>query len=57
MPTRRTKGCGSRTACLTVVFMLARAAERRWRRLNGSHLLPEVIRGVRFVNGIKDIAA
>jgi transposase-like protein len=54
---RRTKGSGSRTACLTMVFKLARAAEKRWRRLNGSKLLSEVIRGVRFVNGIKELAA
>jgi len=54
---RRTKGSGSRTACLTMVFKLARAAEKRWRRLNGSALLPEVIRGVRFVDGIKAMAA
>lgn len=54
---RRTKGNGSRTACLTMVFKLARAAEKRWRKLNGSALLPEVIRGVRFVDGIKELAA
>ena len=54
---RRTKGSGSRTACLTMVFKLARAAEKRWRRLNGSALLPEVIRGVQFVDGIKATAA
>lgn len=54
---RRTKGSGSRTACLTMVFKLALAAEKRWRRLNGSALLPEVIRGVRFVDGIKEMAA
>ena len=54
---RRTKGSGSRTACLAMVFKLARAAEKRWRRLNGSALLPEVIRGVRFVDGIKEMAA
>jgi len=54
---RRTKGSGSRTACLTMVFKLTCAAEKRWRRLNGSRLLPEVIRGVRFVDGIKAMAA
>ena len=54
---RRTKGSGSRAACLTMVFRLARAAEKRWRRLNGSALLPEVIRGVRFMDGIKAMAA
>ncbi len=55
--TVRTKGSGSRTACLTMVFKLAQCAEKRWRRLNGQELLPEVIRGVKFVDGIKEIAA
>lgn len=54
---RRTKGSGSRTACLTMVFKLVLAAEKRWRRLNGNALLPEVIGGVRFVDGIKEMAA
>ncbi len=54
---RRTKGSGSRIACLTMVFKLALAAEKRWRRLNGSALLPDVIRGVRFIDGVKEIAA
>ena len=54
---RRTKGSGSRVACMTMVFKLALAAEKRWRRLNGSALLPDVIRGVRFVDGVKELAA
>jgi putative transposase len=55
--TVRTKGSGSRTACLAMVFKLAQCAEKRWRRLNGQELIPEVIRGVKFVDGIKEIAA
>jgi len=59
--TRRTKGSGSRTACLTMVFKLAECAERSWRKLNGSVLLAEVIRGVTFVDGerqdAKEVAA
>ncbi len=55
--TRRTKGCGSPTACLTMVFKLAQCAERHWRRLNAKELIVEVIRGITFVNGIKEIAA
>jgi putative transposase len=55
--TRRTKGCGSRTACLTMVFKLAQCAEKNWRRLNGKELIIEVIKGTRFVDGIKEIAA
>jgi putative transposase len=55
--TDKTKGSGSRIACLTMVFKLAQSAERHWRTLNGSTLLPEVIRGVAFVDGLKEIAA
>lgn len=51
--TTRTKGSGSRIACLTMVFKLAQAAERKWRKLNGHALLRDVIRGVQFKDGIK----
>ena len=51
--TKRTKGCGSRSACLAMVFKLAQAAERKWRKLNGHALLGDVIRGVRFKDGTK----
>jgi len=49
--TRQTKGCGSRMATLTMVFKLASAAERRWRKLNGYQLIAKVIEGVKFVDG------
>lgn len=55
--TKRTKGCGSRIACLTMVFKLTKCAEQHWRVLNGSSLLAEVIRGVQFVDGIRKDAA
>ncbi len=55
--TRRTKGCGSRIACLTMVFRLTQCAEQHWRALNGSTLLADVIRGVQFVDGEKQKAA
>jgi len=51
--TARTKGCGSRMACLTMVFKLARCAEKHWRCLNDAALLPQVIQGVTFVDGLK----
>ncbi len=54
---RRTKGSGTRAACLAMVFKLAQAAQRRWRRLNASNLISDVIEGVTFVDGIKKIAA
>jgi putative transposase len=50
---RRTKGNGSRKACLTMVYKLMQSAEKRWRQLNGSKLLPDVIRGIDFIDGIK----
>jgi hypothetical protein len=46
--TDKTKGCLSRA---TALAMLARSAERHWRRLNGSDRLAEIIRGVRFRDG------
>jgi putative transposase len=49
--TCKTKGCGSRIACETMVFKLMQSASRGWKKLNGSVLLPEVIRGVKFVDG------
>lgn len=50
---RRTKGNGTRQACLTMVFKLMQSAEKRWRLLNGATLLPDVIQGVRFQDGIR----
>lgn len=55
--TRRTKGCGSRAATLTMVFRLMQCAEQHWRALNGSLLLDDVIRGVQFVDGLRKDAA
>ncbi|MEO0960273.1 MAG: IS256 family transposase [Pseudomonadota bacterium] len=48
---KRTKGCGSRQACLSMVFRLAVSAQRRWRSLNGAKLLSDVVAGVKFING------
>lgn len=50
---RRTKGSGSRAASLTMMFKLAESAARRWRLLNGYELLPDVLRGVAFPNGLR----
>ena len=51
--TEKTKGSGTRVACLTMVFKLMQSASRRWRALNGSGLLADVIKGTVFVDGIK----
>ena len=55
--TRRTKGSGSRIACLTMVWKLVQSAAKRWRALNGSEIIADVIQGVRFVDGVKELAA
>jgi putative transposase len=51
--TCKTKGCGNRAACETMVFKLMESAKKGWRKLNGFALLPDVIRGVKFVDGEK----
>jgi putative transposase len=48
---RRTKGCGTRRASLTMMFKLAQAAQKKWRRLNGYELIIPLMEGKKFVNG------
>jgi transposase-like protein len=55
--TRKTKGAGSRLASLTMVFKLALTAQKKWRALNGSQFIADVIRGVSFANGVRKEAA
>jgi transposase-like protein len=55
--TVRTKGCGSRIACLTMVFRLVQSAEESWRILNGCKLLEDVIKGIQFIDGLRKDAA
>ena len=54
---RKTKGSGSRRACLAMVFKLVESAQKRWRRLNRHELIHEVIADVKFVDGLKLKAA
>jgi transposase-like protein len=49
--TRLTKGPGSAQAGLAMVFKLLQAAERRWRAVNGPHLVALVRAGARFERG------
>ena len=50
---RVTKGAGSRTKGLLMAYKLLDMAQRRWRRLNGAHLLPLVRAGVVFIDGVQ----
>jgi putative transposase len=49
--TKRTKGCGTRLATLTMVFKLCKQAEKTWKRIKGYRLIAKVLQGVRFVDG------
>ena len=51
--TVKTKGCLSRKTALAMTFKLILSAKRKWRKLDGSTLLVEVIDGVPFQDGIK----
>jgi transposase-like protein len=50
--TKKAKGCFSRKTILTMVFKLCQSAQERWRRLHGFSKLADVIRGVKFIDGI-----
>ena len=54
--TYRTKGPGSRAAGLAMAFKLALKAESRWRKLNGSAKLQDLIDGIVFVDGERKAA-
>ena len=53
--TVRTKGCLSNKTALAMIFKLAQAAEKSWRRLDGHNQLPKLIAGVKFVDGIEAV--
>ena len=53
--TVKTKNCLSRKTALAMVFKLILSAKAKWRKLDGSSRLAEVIEGVPFKDGIKQI--
>lgn len=54
---QRTKGNGTRKTSLAMMFKLAQAAQKKWRRLNGQEQLPLILQGRVFVNGALQDAA
>lgn len=54
---KRTKGCGSRSATLMMVYKLVEQAEKRWLRLNAHKLILKLIEGATFTDGILDMVA
>lgn len=57
--TAKVRGCFSSLTVLTMAFQLCRCAQKRWIKLHHPERLGEVIRGIKFINGIieKRIAA
>ena len=51
--TVKTKNCLSRKTALAMVFKLILSAKRKWRKLDGSSQLADLIEGVPFKDGIK----
>ncbi len=54
--TDKTKGSGTRQACLTMVFKLCQSAQKFWRPLNGAGEILELVAGIKFTDGIKTAA-
>jgi putative transposase len=57
--TLKTKGCGSRTATLSMVFKLTMEAARTWKKLKGHQLILLVLENKKFVDGelVEEVAA
>jgi len=51
---RKTKGNGTRLAFLTMVFKRMESAAKKWRLLNGSQIIPDIIQGFKFIDGIRE---
>jgi hypothetical protein len=51
----KTKNCGNRKTKLMMAYKLMRSAETKWRRLRGFALLADVVKNVRFINGVKEM--
>ena len=46
--TTKTKGCLSLMTALTITFKLCQSASKKWRRLDGSHQIADIIQGIKF---------
>jgi putative transposase len=51
---RKTRGCGSAKASLTMMFKLAQSASKGWRKLRGHQHIPDLIHGVKFIDGVNE---
>ena len=52
--TNKVRGCFSAQTVIAMAFKLCQCAQKRWIRLHHPQRLAEVIRGVKFVNGVEE---
>ena len=52
--TNKVRGCFSANTVMTMAFKLCQSAQKRWIRLHRPERLAEVIKGVKFINGIEE---
>jgi putative transposase len=55
--TKRVKGAFSKESALSMMLQLSFEAEKRWHRITAVEKLGQLIEGVRFVDGIAQLAA
>ena len=55
--TKRVKGAFSKDSALAMMLQLALEAQKRWHRITAAERLGELIEGVRFVDGVAQLAA
>lgn len=53
--TGKTKGCLSRKTGLAMAFKLMMSAQSKWRKPDGANRMPEIIRGIEFKDGGKQL--
>jgi putative transposase len=51
---RRTRGCGSAKASLTMMFKLAQSASKGWRKLRGHQHFPDLLQGIKFIDEVNE---
>lgn len=54
--TKSTKGRGTRKATVTMIWKMALEAQKKWRKIRGYKLIPKLIKGVKFIDGIEQAA-
>ena len=49
------KGCLSRRTGLAMAFRLMMSAQKKWRKLDGQNRLPEIVQGIEFRDGLRQL--